>query len=414
MPVEPPRRPPEEPTNPIWGPDWPSVREHWLLDPAVAFLNHGSFGACPRPVLDAQDRWREELERRPVEFLWRRLPGLLDEAADTVAASLGADPDGFAFVRNATAGVATVLANAGLGPGDRLVLTDHAYPAVLAAARRVCRETGAELALAEIPLPLPEPAGIVERFVAALTPTPKLAVIEHVTSATAAFLPVHDLVAACRTRGIPVLVDGAHAPGMVPVDLDGLRPDYWTGNFHKWVCAPKGSAGLFVGPDHRAEVRPLLTSHGIDAGYRDRFHWLGTDDPTPWLSTPDALAFLSGLGWDRVRSHNHDLAVLGRGAVSAAAGTPVPVPDGATGSMALTAIPDGLAATDEDAARLQRHLYDSAAIEVPVGAREGRGYLRLSAQAYNHPGEYERLAEAIAALAGGPPAGVMRGDSPRR
>jgi isopenicillin-N epimerase len=351
-------------------------------------------------VLRDQDRWREEMERQPVEFLWRRLPALLAEAREAVGALLRADPAGLVFVRNATTGVSTVLAGIGLAPGDRVVMIDHAYPAVLNAAHRACQAAGAELDEVHVPLPLPDPSEIVERVAAALGPNTRLAVVDHVTSPTAAVLPIEEVVDACHEQGIPILVDGAHAPGMVAVDIAALGADFWTGNLHKWVCAPKGSAALFVSPRFRDRILPLVTSHDIEGPYHQRFDWLGTDDPTPWLATPAAIEFMSGLGWDRLRRHNHELALLGQRLLSDALGTDPPVPPAATGSMALVALPRGHGTTKDEALAIQARLYREHRIEVPFVAWGGRGYVRLSAQVYNHPTEYRRLSEALPGLVG--------------
>jgi isopenicillin-N epimerase len=381
--------------NPIWGDDWPSVRDRWPLDPSVTFLNHGSFGATPLPVLEAQRAWQDEMEREPVEFLWRRLPERLEEARRTASAFLGADPDGFAFVPNATAGVATVLASLRLEPGDRILLSDHAYPAVRNAAAKACRDAGTEPAVVHIPLPLPDPGDIVPTFAAAIDPRTRLVIVDQVTSPTAAILPAADIVRAARDRGALVLVDGAHAPGMLPVNVGSLGADFWTGNFHKWVCAPKGAGALVVAAEHRERVHPIVTSHGYDQGFRQEFDWTGTKDDTPYLTVPAALAFMDELGWDRVRRHNHELVSLGQRVVSEALGTEPPVPPEAFGSMAVVALPEGAAATLEDAAAMGTKLFETERIEVPFVSWNGRGYVRLSAQVYNRPADYERLAEAL-------------------
>jgi isopenicillin-N epimerase len=383
---------------PVWGEDWDAVRTQWLLDPSVTFLNHGSFGACPRPVLDRQAHLREQMERQPVSFLWRRLPGLLAEARGRAAAFLGADPHGFAWVKNATTGVATVLAGIDLRAGDEVVVTDHAYPAVQNAVRRVCQANGAAVVLAAIPMPLQAPAEIVAGLMDRVTDRTRLVVVEQVTSPTGVLLPAAAVVASCRARGVPVLVDGAHAPGQVPVDLEAMGADLWTGNFHKWTCAPKGSAALIVSPEHRAWVHPLVASHGMGEGLHKEFDWIGTDDPTAYLSVPAALDFLEALGLDRVQRYDHDLAVYGQSVVAEALGTDPPVPDHRFASMALVALPDGVATTKDDADRLQSRLYERARIEVPFVSWNGRGYLRLSGQVYNAPHDYDRLASALPPL----------------
>jgi isopenicillin-N epimerase len=385
--------------NALWGPDWPSVRDQWILDPSVAFLNHGSFGACPRPVLEAQAELRRQMERQPVEFLWRRLEGLTGDARDRTAEFLNADPAGLAFVTNATMGVATVLAATSLEPGDEIVMTDHAYPAIRNSAHKACATSGATLRVENVPLPLPSPDDVAAIVLGAVTPRTKLVIVDHVTSPSGAIFPVEAMVEVCRSRGIPVLVDGAHAPGMLEVDLTRLAPDFWTGNFHKWVCAPKGAAVLFVAPEHRDRIGPLVTSHGYGGSFHAQCDWTGTADPTPCLSIPAALDFMGSLGWDRLRHHNHALAELGRAALAEALGTPSQVPETSFGSMALVALPDGVGTTLEQALAVQASLYASERIEVPFGSWNDRGYLRLSAQAYNAPAEYERLARALPALA---------------
>ena len=399
VPVDPATPRPAEEGNPLWGEGWEAVRAQWLLDPDVVFLNHGSFGACPVPVLDAQAGRRQEMEGQPVEYLWRRLPGLLAEARAAAAAFLGADPDGFVFVPNATTGVSTVLASVGLRAGDRVVITDHVYPAVHHAVRRACAAAGATVVVAPVPLP-PPPAAEIADTLAAASDGARLAVVEHVTSPTGLVLPVERIVPALRDRGTLVLVDAAHAPGMLPVDVGALAADFWTGNFHKWVCAPKGSAALVVGPDRRQSVRPLVTSHGAEGPLHSRFDWVGTADYTPYLCVPHAIAFLDELGWERVCRHNHELAALGQSVVSRSLGTDPPIPTERFGAMSLVALPDGIATTQEEALRLQARLYEAHRIEVPFVAWGERGFLRLSAQVHNRPDDYRRLAEALPGIVG--------------
>jgi isopenicillin-N epimerase len=383
-----------EAPNPLWGGDWPEVAARWTLDPAVTFLNHGSFGATPRAVLEAQDRWRAEMEREPVEFLWRRLPGLLGEAKAVAADFLDADHDGFAFVRNATTGVAIVLASMELRAGDRIVATDHVYPGVLNCLRRTCERAGADLTLAPIPLGASD-AEAVQAFAGALDERTRLAVVEHVTSSTATIFPAAPMIRACRDRGVPVLLDAAHAPGMLDVSVRTLDPDFWTGNFHKWVCAPKGSAGLWVAPQHRDRIHPLVTSHGAGQGLGPEFDFQGTDDYTAYLSVPDALAFMAGLGWERIRTYNHALVEHGQRVIGEALGTAPPVSGERFGSMALVDLPVTLAPDADAAAALQARLFEEHHVEVPAFWWNGRAFLRLSAQVYNRPGDYDRLAEAL-------------------
>ncbi len=380
--------------NPLWGDDWPEVRDLWALDPTIAFLNHGSFGATPQPVLDRQVSLRSELERNPVEFLSRRLPDLLADARGRVATFLNADPGGLAFVPNATAGVNTVLASLSLRPGDRLLTTDHVYGAVRNAMRHACDRSGASLVEVHVPPTAPED-DVVERIAGAVDERAKLVIVDHVTSPTALVLPVQAVVAACRAHGVPVLVDAAHAPGMLPMDVAGLGADYWTGNLHKWVCAPKGSAVLWVAPEHRDRLHPLPISHGYGGGFIEEFDWTGTADPTPYLAAPAAVHLLDGLGWPRLRRHNHALALAGRDLVARALGTEPPVADERFGAMSVAELPARLAGSEAEGLALQRWLYDEQRIEVALTTWAGRGFVRLSAHAYNAPEEYERLAAAL-------------------
>jgi isopenicillin-N epimerase len=282
-----------------------------------------------------------------------------------------------------------------------LVTTDHAYPAVRNAMRTACERVGADLVEVALPLPLGPDDAIVTAIVSSLTARTRLAVIDHVTSSTAAMLPVARIASACRSARVPMMVDAAHAPGMLPVDVGALGVDFWTGNLHKWVCAPKGSAVLWVAPDHRERTHPLVVSHGAGLGFRAEFDWTGTHDPTPYLAAPAAIAFMGTLGWPRVMAHNHRLALHARDVVTAALGTPAPIPeDERVGSMALVELPRGVAGTFDEALGLQERLFSEHAIEVPITWWDGRAFVRASAQVYNAPAEYEHLASTLARTVG--------------
>lgn len=384
------------------------LREHWDLDPEVVFLNHGSFGACPRVVLAAQSELRARLERQPVRFFVRELPALLDAARDELAAFVGADPADLVFVRNATEGVAAVLASIELAPGDELVITDHGYNACNNAVRHVASRTGARVVEARIPFPIAGPAAAVEAIEAALSPRTRLVLVDHVTSPTGLVLPVAAIVAAARARGVECLVDGAHAPGMLPLDLNALGAAYYTGNLHKWVCAPKGAALLHVRRDRHAGLHPAVISHGYNAPRpRSQLHvefdWTGTSDPTPWLCVPAALRAVAALvpgGWPEVRARNHALACAGRRIVAAALGAELPAPEDMLGSLASVALPPGPAApqaTPLYTDPLQDALLFRHGIEVPIPPWPAppRRLLRISAQLYNETGDYEALARAL-------------------
>jgi isopenicillin-N epimerase len=394
----------------------------WRLDRSVTFLNHGSYGACPAPVIEAEGRWRERLERQPVRFLSRELEGLADEARRRVAAFLGADPDGLAFVPNATTGVSTVLRSLAFQPGDELLTTDHEYNATLNALAQIAERDGATVVRAAIPFPIAHADDAVEAVAAAVTPRTRFALLSHITSPTALVLPIERIAAELADRGVDVLVDGAHAPGMVPVDLGALDVPYWTGNGHKWLCGPKGSAVLSVRADHRGAIQPLVISHGWNdprahAGertpFRLRFDWTGTSDPAAFLALADAVELVPELepgGWPAVMAANHALVLDGRDRIAAALGVAPPAPDDMLGSMAALPVP-GLA-SDAEALALHLALVDDG-IEVPVHgwpvpAARGPGHgpravlLRISAQRYNEASDYDRLADALRRRLGRP------------
>jgi isopenicillin-N epimerase len=315
---------------------------HWALDPAVRFLNHGSFGATPRPVLAAQDSWRERMEREPVAFFAHDLEPALDEAREALGAFLGADPDDLAFVTNATTGINIVARSLALEPGDDLVLLDHAYPAARNALQAVADAAGARLVIARIPFPDVTPDAARAAVLEAVGPRTRLVMLDHVTSPTALVLPVAQIVAELAERGIETLVDAAHAPGMLDVDLDAIGAAYTTGNCHKWMCAPKGSAFVHVRRDLQDRVRPLVISHGASSPRTDRSRfrlehdWTGTLDPTPWLCVPAAIAFGSGLlpgGWAELRDHGHDLALAARDLLAGAVDGPATASDAMIGAM---------------------------------------------------------------------------------
>ena len=389
-------------------------RSPWLLEPDISYLNHGSFGACPDPVMEAQRVWRERMEAEPVRFISRELERHLDEARMRVATFLNADAEGIAFVPNATTGVSTVLASLRFQPGDELLASDHEYNATLNALRAAAERDGATLRIVRIPFPIHDSSEAVEAYVHAVTPRTRFALVSHVTSPTALILPVTAIVRELDRRGVDTLVDGAHAPGMVEVDLGALNAAYWTGNGHKWLCGPKGSGVLHVRADLRDRIRPLVISHGANDERTDRarfrllFDWLGTADPTPYLALPAAIRYTGGIhddGWKGLMTANAALARRARDILCGALGTTAPSPDAMLGSMAAIPLP-GIAPTRAAAQRLQAELFDEDRIEVPIipfpvtAALDGGGpaqvLVRISAQVYNQPDEYVALAESLA------------------
>ena len=382
---------------------------YWTLDPRIDFLNHGSFGACPCPVLDAQTELRARMERQPLQFLARDLEGLLDEARAELAKFIGADPDDLAFVPNATSGVNTVIRSLELEPGDELLTTDHAYNACRNALRWQERR-GAKVVVAAVPWPIAGPSQVVDAVLGAVTARTRLALLDHVTSPTGIIFPVEEIVGRLQERGIDSLIDGAHAPGMMPLDLRGIGAAYFTGNCHKWLCAPKGAAFLYVRRDRQQRIRPLTISHGANAARTERsrfrleFDWTGTDDPTPFLCIPHALRFLGSLfpgGWPDLIERNHALAVRGRKLLCEALRVEAPAPEEMLGSLASVPLPD--AKGKMPLARgvfwhpLQRALLERHDIEVPVMPFPAlpRQLIRISAQAYNSEDQFARLATAL-------------------
>ena len=365
----------------------------WALDPALAYLNHGSFGATPVCVLAEQQRLRAALESNPVGFLVHRLPELLEGLRTELAAFLGADPEGMVFVDNATTGTQTVIAQFALAPGEEVLTTDHCYPAVLAQLRRAAESAGASVRIAAVPLPVTGRADVAEAVLSQLSSRTRLVVVDHLASCSGVIFPVEEIADHCRRQGVAVLVDGAHATGMLPVDLGRLGADFWVGNLHKWVCAPKASAVLHAAPQWRATLRPLVTSHGTSDGYRPAFDWTGTRDPTALLSVPAALAFFGAAGWDAVRLRNKAMVDQGAEFVAGKLGTSLPVAEELAGSMRLVALPDSRA--ESEARALERILLERDGIVVPLTYHGGWRWLRLSAQLYNSMGDYERLADAL-------------------
>jgi isopenicillin-N epimerase len=384
------------------------LAELWPLDPSVVFLNHGSFGACPTEVLRYQSTLRSEMEAEPVRFLSRELDDRLDVARQALATFIGADADDLAFVTNATGGVNAVLRSLAFAPGDELLTTDHAYGACRNTLDFVASRSGARVVIVQIPFPLASLDSVVDAVLSRVTPRTRLALLDHITSPTAVILPIERLVRELAGRGVEVLVDGAHAPGMVPLDLTALGAAYYSGNCHKWLCAPKGSAFLWVRRDRQQDVRPLTISHGASATRAERsrfrleFDWTGTSDPTAWLTVPRAIDHLGSLvpgGWPALMARNHALALEARRLVCAAAGTPPPCPEDMIGSLASIVLPDG--PTRDISWRrpdpIQRRLFDGWSIEVPVMTWPAAPHrlVRISAQLYNRLDHFATLADAL-------------------
>jgi isopenicillin-N epimerase len=388
---------------------------HWPLDPGVVFLNHGSFGSCPRAVLEFQRGVRERFECQPVRFFVRELEGMWDEARGLLAQFLGANADDLVFVPNATAGVNTVLRSLRFEEGDELLVTNHEYNACRNALDLAAGQGNARVVVAEVPFPLCSEEEVVQRIMERVTARTRLALLDHVTSQTGLVLPVQRLIRELEARGVDALIDGAHAPGMVPLNLRDLGAAYYTGNCHKWLCAPKGAAFLCVRRDRQERVRPLVISHGANSPRTDRsrflieFGWMGTGDPSAWLSVPEALRFMGALlpgGWPEVMRRNRELALAARNILCKALSIEPPCADELIGSLASLPLPDATDTTPSQSplylSPLQDKLLYEHNIEVPIipWPAPPEQLLRISAQLYNSLPQYERLAGALAGLHG--------------
>ncbi|HYO56051.1 aminotransferase class V-fold PLP-dependent enzyme [Archangium sp.] len=388
-------------------------RSHWSLDPEVTFINHGSFGACPTRVLEEQSRLRARLEAEPVRFLLREVEGLLDSARAALGAFVDADPDDLAFVNNASTGVNTVLRSLRFSAGDELLVTDNEYNASRNAIEFVASQWGAKVVVIKLPWPVPSAQAVVDTVLSHVTDRTRLLLIDHITSPTGLVLPLATIVRALRERGVETLVEGAHAPGQVPLSLRQLGVGYYSGNCHKWLCAPKGAAFLHVRKDLQPGIRPLVISHGYNSRRKDRsqfrldFDWLGTDDPTPFLCIPKVLEVMGGMlpgGWAEVMASNRAKALAARSFLCQRLGVAPHCPEDMVGSMATVALPDGgmEVSVIQGSEPLQDKLLFEHGIEVPVVVwpRPPQRHLRLSAQLYNSPEDYQRLADALQAELG--------------
>jgi isopenicillin-N epimerase len=381
------------------------------LAPGTVFLNHGSFGACPKPILDLQNRLRQEMEAEPVQFLWRRYEERLEPARGTVARFVGARPQDLVFVTNATTGVNAVLRSVGLRSGDELLTTNQDYNACHNVLVESARRVGAKVVAAKVPFPVRKPEQVLDAILRYVTRRTRLALIDHVTSSTALVFPVARIIQELAARGVDTLVDGAHAPGMVPLNIARLNPAYYTANLHKWVCAPKGAAFLWAREDKQRKLHPAVVSHGNNtprhgySAFQDRFDWAGTSDPTPWLCGAAAIEWMGKLlpgGWTEVRETNHCLAVQARKLLCERLQLDAPCPEAMLGAMATVPLPErfqGRPRTSKIDAE-QSRLYDEFGIEIPFFrfAQPERRWLRISAQIYNTLAEYEMLADSLRAL----------------
>lgn len=382
----------------------------WLLDPEIIFLSHGAFGACPRPVLEVQKEWRARVERGPVNFLVREMEAPMDAARAALAQFVGCEAEDLVFVPNATTGVNTVLRSLRFEPGDELLTTNHEYNACRNAINFVAEQSGARVVVAEIPFPLAEAEEIIAPILERVTNRTRLVLVDHITSQTGLVLPIAKIIAELNARGVDTLIDGAHAPGTVALNIKELNPTYYAGNCHKWLCAPKGAAFLYVRREKQKIIRPLTISHGANSRRTDRsrflieFGWTGTTDPSAYLSVPEAVRFMGTLlpdGWPELMVRNKALVLAARKILCGALAIEEPCPSEFIGSVAAVPLPE---ATENTGPRLpwneyplQDRLRTKHRIEVPIISWPAapKRVLRISAQVYNSLPQYELLAEAL-------------------
>jgi len=370
-------------------------RSEWLLDPGISFLNHGSYGAVPRAVLKEQRRLQEHMERDPTKFLVLELPHALRAAANHLATFVRCRGSDLAFIENATAGCNTVLASIRLSPGDEILLTDHGYPAIRKAVEYHAARTGSRVVEATVPFPISDPIEIFTAVASRLGPRTRLAILDHVSSPTAIVFPVRELTALCHEAGARVLIDGAHAPGMLSLDIPAIDADWYVGNCHKWLMAPKGSGFLWASPASQAETHPLVISHGYSQGFEAEFDWVGTRDPTAWLAVPAAITFYLNSGGSLLRERNTQLARQAATLLAKHWNTERGSGDALSGSMSTVRLPVVGEATDKRALAIRGALRKDHRIDAAVVAFKSSLWVRLSAQAYNEFDEYQRLADVF-------------------
>jgi isopenicillin-N epimerase len=377
-----------------------SLRDLFLLRQDIIFLNHGSFGACPRPVFQAYREWQAALERQPVEFLDRRFQSLMREARKALAAFLNVHPDLLVYVPNATTALNTIARSLRLNPGDEVLSTDQEYGALDRVWRFICRKRGARYIRAAMPMPVEEPGQIVAAFRARLTERTKVLFFSHVTSPTAIIFPARELLSLAREAGVLSVVDGAHAPGQIPLDLKALDPDFYAGNCHKWLLAPKGAAFLYARGDRQDLLEPLVVSWGREnhapgpSRWIDEHEFQGTRDIAAYLSVPAALDFLAAHHGEDVRRRCHDLVRAARRGMTALTGLAPLTPDSPRWFAQMASFP----LPPCDGRRLKARLYDEHAIEIPVIPLDGKQVIRVSIQSYNRQPDVDALVRAMEKL----------------
>lgn len=374
------------------------IRNDFLIDPEVTFLNHGSFGACPRPVFEDYQKWQYELERQPLEFLGRRSVDLLAEARTALASFLNIEPDEVVYFPNPTTAINMVARNLNLQPGDEIIATNHEYGAMDRTWNFICEKTGAQYIQQPIDLPVTDHQAFADTFLDGLTSNTRVIFISHITSPTALIFPVKEICDKARQLGIMSIVDGAHAVGHLDLDLSEIDADIYTGACHKWLCAPKGASFLYADQRIQSILEPLVVSWGYQSEkpgpsqFIDYHEWQGTRDLAAFLSVPTAIKYQQENNWPEIQKHCHNLAKQGREIINSITGLEPISPASTTwfNQMASVRMPDDL---DHEA--LQAHLYDQYRIEIPVISWQNENFLRISVQAYNQVADIDKLVEAI-------------------
>ncbi len=374
-----------------------TLRHLWALDGDMVFLNHGAYGATPRELLRLQDQWRARMEAQPVRFFMNELPDLVRAAAGALADFVGATAGRTVLLENVTSGINAVVRSLTFAPGDRIVTTDHVYNAVRNTLRFAAERSGAAVVEVPVPVPLNDAGAVTRALTSALDERAKLVVIDHIASPSALLFPVEDVVRLCRARGIPVLVDGAHAPGNIDLSVDAIGADWYIGNGHKWLCAPKGLAFLVAGENAAADIHPTAISHAYGQGLTAEFGKIGTRDPSAWLCAPDVIDLHNRLGGRALRQRNAALAVTAAEALAGELETVLGGPADRFGAMVSMCLPGDLPATPENAARVRNRLWHDHRVEVLVVTHTGQLWLRISVHAYNDEGDFTGLPEALRA-----------------
>jgi len=383
----------DAPSAPVYG---AALKSEWDLAPGTVYLNHGGFGLTPRAVLAVQDDWRRRIERNPTRFMVRELQPALREAAARAAAYLGARGEDFVFIDNATSGVNAVLRSLSFAPGDEILITNLGYPAVRNAARFAAARAGAAVVEAEVTVPVADAGAVANAVAARLSNRTRLLICDHIASHSALVLPVARLAALARAAGAQTLIDGAHVPGQLAVDIPALGADYYVGNLHKWLMVPRGTGFIWARPELQRALHPLTISHGYERGFNAEFDWTGTRDPSAWLSVPAGMAFHERLGGARLMARNQALAAAMAAMLGQAWRTPHGGPGEMFAAMATVALPEAGPATQERARALGNWLAETHGVYAAINAISGRLWVRIAAQAYNEPADYERLAHAFA------------------